>query len=77
MSEQIELFRAITNDHTIQSTEISKFLKWGSGNLEQALNYYFRQKEKENKCKHTPPPAAKPKAPSDAFSKIKEGMVKQ
>ncbi len=77
MSEHIELFRAITNDHTIQSTEISKFLKWGNGNLEQALNYYFRQKEKENKSKFTPPPALRPKASSDAFSKIKEGMVKQ
>lgn len=77
MSEHIEHFRAVTNDHTIQSAEISKFLKWGNGNLEQALNYYYRQKEKENKCKPTPAPPTRSKTSSDAFSKIKEGMVKQ
>jgi hypothetical protein len=70
MSESIDLFRAFTNDHTIDSREITKFLKWGSGNLEQALNYYFRHKEKENKPDPKPTVTTRSKATSDVFSKM-------
>lgn len=54
MSETIDFFRAITNDVVIKDQEILKFIKWGQGNIEQALNYYYRKKEKENKSQPTP-----------------------
>ena len=46
MSEAVQEFRAITDDHALSEQEIKKYLAWGKGNLEQALNYYFRKKKK-------------------------------
>lgn len=51
MMEIIEQFREITGDHSIDSDEIGKFIKWGKGNLEQALNYYYVRMEKSAKTK--------------------------
>ena len=44
MSEAVQEFRAITDDRALSEQEIKKYLAWGKGNLEQALNYYFRKK---------------------------------
>ena len=46
MDHDVGHFRGITNDHSISHQEILKYYKWGKGNLEQALNYYYRRKEK-------------------------------
>jgi hypothetical protein len=49
MNETIAQFRAITDDYAISDEEIKKFVNWGKGDLQQALNYYFRRKEKQTK----------------------------
>lgn len=49
MKGAIEDFRAITNDYDISKEEVSKFINWGSGNLEHAINYYYRAKDKQAK----------------------------
>lgn len=49
MGEMVEQFRNITNDLSVSEQDIKKFLKWGKGNLEHALNYYYRQEDKKRK----------------------------
>ena len=49
MKGTIEDFRAITNDYAISKEEVNKFINWGSGNLEHAINYYYRAKDKQAK----------------------------
>lgn len=46
MSEAVENFRAITNDYRVSDQEITKYLSWGKGDLQVALNYYYRKKDK-------------------------------
>ena len=47
MNENIELFKSIASDDQLKDEEIRKYLGWSKGNLEQALNYYYRKKEKD------------------------------
>jgi hypothetical protein len=75
MQEAIELFRSFTSDYAIDSLEVTKFLTWGKGNLEQALNYYFRRKEKENNTQGKV--STRSGSPSNVFSKMNKAMVKQ
>ena len=49
MNEVVQNFRAITNDFKISDQEINKYLGWGKGDLQLALNYYYRKKDKEPK----------------------------
>jgi len=49
MSEAVKDFRSITNDHKVSEQEIQKYLSWGKGDLQIALNYYYRKKDKEIK----------------------------
>ena len=46
MNATNESFRSIVEDPSLSDIEIKKYLNWGKGNLEQALNYYYRKKEK-------------------------------
>ena len=47
----VDSFRNLIEDPSLTDAEIKKYLTWGKGNLEQALNYYFRKKDKESKEK--------------------------
>jgi hypothetical protein len=53
MSEYVQTFRAITNDFKISDQEITKYLGWGKGDLQVALNYYYTKKDKEPKLTST------------------------
>lgn len=44
MNDSLQQFRDIVDDHTLTDQEVKKYLNWSQGNLEQALNYYFRKK---------------------------------
>lgn len=77
MNETIQLFREIIGDSTFDSREITKFLQWGSGNLEQALNYYYRRKEKENRTQSQTTVTTRSRSPSNAFTKMNNAMIKQ
>jgi hypothetical protein len=46
MDDQIAQFRAITEDTIIDTAQISKFIQWGKGDLQHALNYYYQHLEK-------------------------------
>ena len=46
MIGNVETFRSIVEDSKLTDEEIKKYLSWGKGNLEQALNYYYRRKDK-------------------------------
>lgn len=59
MQEKVLMFRSITEDHSIAEKEIVKFINWGKGDVQQALNYYFRNLEKGKIAK--PGPAQQPK----------------
>ena len=41
MNEKIELFRSITMDHDVEEAQVTKFINWGKGDIQQALNYYY------------------------------------
>jgi hypothetical protein len=41
MEETISTFRAITQDYQISESEVLKFIKYGRGDVQQALNYYY------------------------------------
>ena len=75
--ESLELFRSITDDHNISNAEIRKYLSWGKGNIEQALNYYYRKQEKQQ----TSPAPTQPNPmtrshSSDAFQVMGQAMVR-
>jgi len=63
----------------LEDREIGKFLQWGNGNLETAINYYYQKKEKENKSKpKTKEPTSLGKNRQvNALSKITQAQVKQ
>lgn len=46
MQDKIATFRSITLDINLSETEIIKFINWGKGDIQQALNYYFKNLEK-------------------------------
>lgn len=84
MSEQVQTFRIITDDQSLSDNEIKKYLQWGKGNLEQALNYYFRKKEKtqaQTPTQNTTPPAKqeerKPTEKANLFEKMKTASLRQ
>jgi hypothetical protein len=49
MEDSIAMFRSITDDYAISEQEIRKFLTWGKGSIDHALNYYYRKREKDEK----------------------------
>lgn len=49
MEDSLATFRSITDDYAISEQEIRKFLTWGKGSIDHALNYYYRKLEKEEK----------------------------
>jgi hypothetical protein len=52
--EKVAQFLAVVGDELDRATAL-KFVEWGKGDLNQALNYYYRHKEK-NMLKVRPPP---------------------
>lgn len=42
-----EQFRSIAGENELSDKEVQKYLQWGKGNIEVALNYYFNRKTKE------------------------------
>lgn len=42
MQDKIVMFRSITEDTNLSETEVIKFINWGKGDIQQALNYYFK-----------------------------------
>jgi hypothetical protein len=46
MQDKITMFRTITEDQDIDDKEVVKFINWGKGDIQQALNYYFINLEK-------------------------------
>jgi hypothetical protein len=46
MQDKITMFRTITEDQDIDDKEVIKFINWGKGDIQQALNYYFINLEK-------------------------------
>lgn len=77
MNGTIEDFRAITNDYAISKDEVAKFINWGSGNLEHAINYYYRNKDKQAKTQKQSSSTAKEEGSRDAFECIKQATAKQ
>lgn len=67
MNGAIEDFRAITNDYAISKEEVAKFINWGSGNLEHAINYYYRAKDKQAKTQKQGTSVGKEEGSRDAF----------
>ena len=61
-------------DSKLTDEEIKKYLNWGKGNLEQALNYYYRKKDKQSKEKKEKPVERKSK--SSVFDKMKSASVR-
>jgi hypothetical protein len=52
MEDKIATFRAITEDNAINESQITKFIEWGKGDVQHALNYYYSHLEK-GKIKQT------------------------
>jgi hypothetical protein len=52
MDEKVSIFRSFTDDNSIEEKEIIKFIEWGKGDLQQAINYYYKHLEK-GKIKRT------------------------
>ena len=53
-------------------------MTWSKGNLEQALNYYYRKLEKSTK--ENPPPQSQPVQPlfnNNAFSTMRTASIRQ
>lgn len=46
MEEKILCFRNITQDSEIDESEVIKFINWSKGDIQQALNYYYKNLEK-------------------------------
>ena len=41
--EKIMMFKSIASNPNLNESEVKKFLEWGKGDIEQALNYYYIQ----------------------------------
>lgn len=74
MNATIETFRSIVEDPQLSDQEIGKYLSWGKGNLQQALNYYYRKKDKENKEKEQP---VSKRSESNVFEKMKNASIRE
>lgn len=58
MDDTLTLFRSITLDYDAEEAQIRKFLAWGKGDIQQALNYYYVHLEKGKIRKPKPKPVA-------------------
>ena len=41
MIDKVRAFREITQDYQLDEGDAVKFIKWGKGDIQQALNYYY------------------------------------
>ena len=77
MNATNESFRTIAEDPTLTDAEIKKYLNWGKGNLEQALNYYYRKKEKQNKEKSSQGKEEEKRVTRSVFDKMKNASIRE
>jgi hypothetical protein len=78
MDDLFSQFKAIVADPALKDTEIRRYIAWGKGNLEHALNYYYRKKEKQDtSLASQEKEARKESKEKDVFAKMKNASIRQ
>ena len=77
MDASVDSFRCLVEDPSLTEAEIKKYLNWGKGNLEQALNYYYRKKEKESKEKESRETKRETRSQGNVFQKMNAASIRE